>query len=61
LRGLEHASGFLRSQLAERISLRFVPELVFRVDRSSAYGQRIDELLDQLEANEQSLDDQASE
>jgi ribosome-binding factor A len=61
LSGLEHASGFLRSQLAERISLRFVPELVFRADRSSAYGQRIDELLGQLEANERSLDDQASE
>jgi ribosome-binding factor A len=45
---LEHAAGFLRSELASRVRLRFVPELVFEVDRSSEHGRRIDELLDQL-------------
>lgn len=60
LAGLEHARGFLRSQLAGRVLLRFVPELSFELDRSSAYGRRIDELLDQLELNEQSQDEQRS-
>jgi ribosome-binding factor A len=46
--GLDRASGFLRSELAARVHLRFVPELSFSVDRSAAYGQRIEELLDQL-------------
>jgi ribosome-binding factor A len=46
--GLDHAKGFLRSQLAERVELRFMPELVFSQDTSAQYGQRIDALLDQL-------------
>jgi ribosome-binding factor A len=55
--GLEHASGFLRSQLAGRVRLRFVPALNFELDKSAAYGQRIDELLDQLELSEQPGDE----
>jgi ribosome-binding factor A len=45
---LEHASGFLRSQLGARVRLRLVPELVFMPDTSAAYGQHIDVLLDQI-------------
>jgi ribosome-binding factor A len=48
LAGLEHAKGFLRSQLAERIELRFMPDLIFSQDKSAQYGQRIDTLLDRL-------------
>jgi ribosome-binding factor A len=48
LEGLEHAKGFLRSQLASRVELRYVPELEFRLDKSADYARRIDELLDQL-------------
>lgn len=46
--GLDRAAGFLRTQLAARIQLRKMPELIFEYDKSIAYGQRIDELLDQL-------------
>jgi ribosome-binding factor A len=46
LTGLESASGFLRTELASRVRLRFVPELVFQEDTSAEYGRRIDELLD---------------
>ena len=46
LAGLEHANGFLRTELASRIRLRFVPELVFEEDKSAEYGRRIDELLE---------------
>ncbi len=45
---LDRARGFLRSQLARRISIRTFPKLRFRWDNSSARGARIDELLDQL-------------
>jgi ribosome-binding factor A len=48
LTGLEHAKGYLRTQLAERVELRFVPDLIFALDRSAQYGQRIDALLDQI-------------
>ncbi len=45
---LDHAKSYLRTALANRIELRFVPELVFKLDRSGEYGRRIDQLLDQL-------------
>ncbi|NOZ50509.1 MAG: 30S ribosome-binding factor RbfA [Chloroflexi bacterium] len=45
---LEHARGFLRSSLAGRLTLRHVPDLVFRVSRSVIEAQRIDALFAQL-------------
>jgi ribosome-binding factor A len=51
LAALERATGFLRTQLAGQVRLRSVPELSFEVDKSAAYGRRIDELLDQITAS----------
>jgi ribosome-binding factor A len=48
LAALEHAKGYLRTQLAGQVRLRSVPELIFELDASAAYGQRIDELLAQI-------------
>lgn len=45
LKGLQSATGFLRSQLATRLGLRHVPELQFRLDRSIEHGVRVAELL----------------
>ena len=56
LAALERAGGFLRTQLAERLSLRFMPELTFLLDRSAEYGRRIEELLDQIAAEESPQD-----
>jgi ribosome-binding factor A len=50
LAGFQHAGGFLRTELAGRVQLRFVPELIFKVDKSAAYGRRIDALLDQIQS-----------
>jgi len=58
--GLERASGFLRSELAGRLRLRAVPELVFMEDRSAEYGRRIDELLEQLREDSISDDGDAT-
>jgi ribosome-binding factor A len=48
LAALERANGYLRTQLAGQVRLRSVPELIFELDTSAAYGQRIDELLAQI-------------
>lgn len=45
---LDHAKGFLRSQLAHRLRLRIVPELKFVLDRGAEYSQRISDLLEGL-------------
>ena len=44
LDGLEHASGFLRSELAARIELRTFPRLRFHWDPTFERVQRLDEL-----------------
>jgi ribosome-binding factor A len=49
---LERANGFLRTQLAAQVRLRFAPELIFQLDSSAEYGRRIDELLDQVAASD---------
>jgi ribosome-binding factor A len=52
---LNSALGFIRKLIAERINLRFAPEIIFREDRSSEYSVRIQEVLDELkELNEPS-------
>lgn len=49
LAGLEHARGFLRRGLAERMELRVVPNLHFHWDKSLETGDRISRLLDEIE------------
>ena len=45
---LRHASGFLRRQLARRLDLRSVPELVFVLDRGAEHSVRMAEILEKL-------------
>jgi len=46
---LENAKGFIRSNLGQRVRLRIVPELVFKIDNSIERGTRILELI--IDAN----------
>lgn len=48
LKALEKAKGFIRSEIGQRIRLRITPELLFEFDESAAYGNRIDDLLRQI-------------
>ncbi len=57
LGGLEHAHGFLRHGLAERMKLRVVPNLHFHWDKSLETGDRISQLIDRLEGQEAKFDD----
>lgn len=43
---LQHAAGFLRSQLAHRVKLRTVPHLQFKYDESVERGARLSRLID---------------
>jgi ribosome-binding factor A len=48
LAGLKAAHGFIRTQLAQRIKVRRMPELIFKIDRSYLEARRVDEILDSL-------------
>jgi ribosome-binding factor A len=52
--GLEHAAGFLRSQLSHRLKLRVVPQLHFVYDNSIERGVRLSQLIDEAVARERS-------
>ena len=47
LEGLQRAAGFLRSQLAHRLTTRKVPELHFEYDESVERGMRLSRLIDE--------------
>jgi len=45
---LSSALGFIRRLIGQRIKLRFVPEIMFKEDRSSEYSVRIQKVLDEI-------------
>lgn len=51
LDGLEQAKGFIRSELGKRIRLRHTPELLFKLDESIRYGNRIEKLLKEVKSD----------
>jgi ribosome-binding factor A len=49
LAALRHAAGFLRHEVAQRVTLRHMPELDFQLDSSIERGDRILQLLRQVQ------------
>lgn len=45
IKGLDSASGFLRTLLSKKLSLRKMPELRFLVDNTEAKSERIEQLI----------------
>jgi ribosome-binding factor A len=58
LAALNHAAGFLRTELARGLRLRHMPELSFHLDQTLEYGNRIDALLEEIRQSEQSDEQQ---
>ncbi len=58
VKGLKSVAPYIRRQLGKIMQLRFVPEVRFRYDESVAYGQKIDELLHQVQDD---LDDNSTD
>ncbi len=48
LRALRHASGYLRRELGDRVRVRRLPTLDFRLDPSIARGARVIQLLREI-------------
>jgi ribosome-binding factor A len=54
LEGLRAASGYIRSEIAQRIRLRHVPDLTFVLDQSIERGVRVIDLLNRLGIDDKS-------
>ncbi len=57
IRALKHTTGFLRHELASRLTLRYMPELVFKLDISIQEGTRILELIRESEMEHHPVSD----
>lgn len=53
LEALEKASGFIRSEIGNRIRLRKTPEIQFSFDESIAYGNRIEKIIADLKEDDE--------
>lgn len=45
---LDSALGYIRMLIAQRLKLRFAPEIAFKEDRSAEYGSKIEEVLNEI-------------
>ncbi|MBE0433190.1 30S ribosome-binding factor RbfA [candidate division WOR-3 bacterium] len=48
LETLNRAKGYIKSMLANRVSMRSIPDLEFKIDNSYEYGKKIDAFLDEI-------------
>ncbi len=48
LETLNHAAGWIRHELGQRIRMKFMPEILFLTDTSQDYGEHIDRLIDEI-------------
>jgi ribosome-binding factor A len=48
IKALEHAAGYIRSELIERLQLRRLPELHFVLDHSQQHVERVEQLLKEM-------------
>jgi ribosome-binding factor A len=60
LQGLEHAKGYFRKELAQRIDLRVFPRLRFHWDPTFDRAERIEQLIDSLNNEQNPTLDEAS-
>lgn len=61
LRALEHGNGFLRHELAQRLSIRYTPEITFRLDESIARGAHLLDLMRQVREEPRASGEEAAE
>jgi len=54
IKALEHAAGYIRHELIERLQVRRLPELHFTLDLSQEHVERIEQLLKQMKADKPS-------
>jgi ribosome-binding factor A len=50
MQALRHGAGFMRHELAQRLSIRYTPELTFKLDESIAHSARVAQLLSEIKA-----------
>ena len=61
LAGLKSAEGYIRNQLARTINLRNTPQITFIMDQSIAYGVNMSKLIDEVNKDMRTSEENASD
>ncbi len=48
---LKSSAKFIRSELAKRVKIKFIPELIFKLDESIEYGAKIEKILNEIKSS----------
>lgn len=48
---LKSSAKFIRSELAKRVKIKFIPELIFKLDESIEYGAKIEKMLNEIKSS----------
>lgn len=56
MQGLQNAGGFIRRLLAQRVNLRYTPELRFKLDESAEYAIHMDQLFSRISKEREERD-----
>jgi ribosome-binding factor A len=49
LKALTNSKGYIKKELGKRVRIKFLPDLMFKIDESGKYGAKIDNLLKKIE------------
>jgi ribosome-binding factor A len=52
LKGISSAGGFIRREMRDRLSLRYIPDLRFTLDESMEEAQQVQRLMDQVSGSD---------
>lgn len=55
MQALKDSAGFIRSQVARTVNLRITPELIFEYDDSIEHGEKIDNILKEINRKDKEL------
>lgn len=55
---LNSSAKFIRGELSTKIRMKFIPELIFKLDESIEYGAKIDRILNEIKSGADSKEDE---
>lgn len=58
MEALNHSKGYIRSRIAKELNFRKMPELIFIYDESVDYGTKIDAILEEINKENKSTEEQ---
>jgi len=57
--GLNSATGYIRKGLGEKMRIKFIPELIFRLDESAEYSIHLNKIFDKIHKEKEKKDEPA--